>query len=171
MNHIPLLYPDITARAFGVARSSKWSAVRAAHLEAHPRCAACGRYTHLEVHHIEPFHVKPELELEPSNLLTLCDYPTASCHLHLGHLGSWAAWNPQVRAWADTYREAKEQSRQRVHTEPAARPFMAPVNPPARVPLPDVALWSYGSRREAIRVWIGAAIVLALAMLYALLTH
>jgi len=81
----------------GVPRHKDWPKVRAAHVKAHPSCAACGRREHLEVHHIVPFHERPDLELVPANLLTLCDAPPRSCHLALGHLFSWSSWNPGVR--------------------------------------------------------------------------
>lgn len=81
-------------RCFGAARSSRWRKVRSAHLAAHPYCEACGRTDRLEVHHVVPFHVNPELELEPSNLMTLCD---ATCHFLIAHLRDWSSWNECVR--------------------------------------------------------------------------
>jgi 5-methylcytosine-specific restriction endonuclease McrA len=74
-------------------RSPKWSSVRKKHLETNPKCAACGRTTKLEVHHIEPVHWKPEKELDPENLITLCDNP---CHLVFGHLMNYKSWNKDV---------------------------------------------------------------------------
>jgi len=79
-------------------RSSKWPKVRAAHLHANPMCAACGAVTKLEVHHIEPFHDHPELELDPKNLITLCESTSDGiiCHLCVGHAGDYKAYNPNV---------------------------------------------------------------------------
>lgn len=77
-------------------RSSKWHTVRAHHVAQHPICAACGRSKSLEVHHIMPYHLDKSLELEPSNLLTLCESPDTKCHLEIGHLGSWKKFNPDV---------------------------------------------------------------------------
>lgn len=176
MNGIPMLIPDEAIRAFGVPRSSKWNAVRRAHLEANPRCAACGRNLYPEVHHIEPFHVRPDLELDPDNLITLCDAPGASCHLLLGHLGNWSFWNPEVREVAKAFASAREDARKRVHTEfekrgYKPRSFAALVKPPECAPLPDVPMWFYGSWREMRRVWLGAAVLIIFTMLYALLTH
>src|SRR5271166_1802855 len=54
------------------SRSPKWPAVRAAHLAIEPACAFCGHTKDLQVHHILEFRVRPDLELEPSNLITLC---------------------------------------------------------------------------------------------------
>lgn len=79
-------------------RSPEWRALEQAHLRAQPRCAACGGTSHLQVHHVRPYHVWPELELEPRNLLTLCLAEGCSAHLTLGHGGRWTAWNPKVRA-------------------------------------------------------------------------
>jgi len=76
-------------------RSSRWAAVRRAHLEIEPYCAVCGSEEDLEVHHIKPFHSNPDLELAPSNLITLCG---GNCHWAVGHLGaSWRAENPEIR--------------------------------------------------------------------------
>ncbi len=74
-------------------RSPKWSSVRKEHLNSQPTCAACGRSKKLEVHHIEPVHCNPDRELDPSNLITLCDNP---CHFLFGHLMDYKSWNKDV---------------------------------------------------------------------------
>ena len=74
-------------------RSPKWSSFRKQHLKDNPSCAACGRDRKVEVHHIEPVHLNPERELDPSNLLTLCDSP---CHIVFGHLMNYKSWNKTV---------------------------------------------------------------------------
>ena len=79
-----------------VKRAPQWPAVRRAHLAVQPACAACGAREQLEVHHKVPLHVDPSLELEPSNLITLCERPTLNCHLWCGHLGHWRSWNTKV---------------------------------------------------------------------------
>ena len=76
-----------------VARSSKWKNLREDHLFKNLCCAACGRTLKIEVHHIEPVHIKPDRELDPFNLITLCD---SSCHLVFGHLMDYKSWNPSV---------------------------------------------------------------------------
>lgn len=96
--------PGVIA-AGGVPRSPRWPAVRAAHLKANPACAACGARNALEVHHIQPFHVRPDLELDPRNLLTLCGDP---CHLVHGHMMAWARWSPTVVADTAAYRARLE---------------------------------------------------------------
>ena len=76
-------------------RSSKWDNVRDNFVKKHPTCAACGGDDNLQVHHIEPFHLAPEKELDISNLIVLCEEATR-CHLKIGHLGSWRKINPNV---------------------------------------------------------------------------
>lgn len=81
-------------------RSPKWSSVRKEHLNSQPICAACGRSKKLEVHHIEPVHLNPDRELDPSNLITLCDDP---CHFIFGHLLDYKSWNKDVVADCKVY--------------------------------------------------------------------
>lgn len=88
-----------------VPRSGHWATVRAEHLKQQPTCQACGGSHFLEVHHIEPFHLHQvdrhhyplDRELDPKNLITLCESATHNCHLWVGHLGLWSSWNPEVR--------------------------------------------------------------------------
>jgi len=78
-------------------RSTKWENVRKSHLKAFPVCAACGCDYQLQVHHIVPFHIDKSLELEPTNLITLCEGSGEhQCHLNIGHLGNFKNYNPQV---------------------------------------------------------------------------
>ena len=91
-------------------RSPHWHSVRAAHLKAQPECAACGGKVRLEVHHIEPYHLHPDRELDPANLITLCEAKGHNCHLIQGHLLDWHSFNREVRRDAASYR-AKVESR------------------------------------------------------------
>lgn len=88
-----------TENLFG--RSGAWARVRRQHLEREPACVACGRSKDLEVHHMQPYHEHPELELDPGNLITLCAQP---CHFVFGHLLNWSRSNPMVRHDANAYR-------------------------------------------------------------------
>lgn len=82
----------------GVPRSPLWSAVRKQHLKKFPRCAVTGSTTDLEVHHIKPYHLYPELELQDSNLITLTTkFGSLNVHLWFGHLGNFQSWNENVR--------------------------------------------------------------------------
>lgn len=82
--------------SIGEKRSSKWNKIRKEHLKKHPTCSVCGGKKSLEVHHIKPFNSHPELELDPNNLITLCESKKngANCHLLFGHLGNYKTINP-----------------------------------------------------------------------------
>jgi len=115
-HHILRLYHHIKHRIQGkippgMARSGKWETVRKHHLEAHPVCEVCGRNKGLEVHHKKPFHLHPELELEDSNLITLCESGT-NCHLNYGHAGDFKGLNPGVAADAKDWHKKFEHSRE-----------------------------------------------------------
>ena len=77
-------------------RSPKWQGVRDEFLKKYPKCSACESDDHLQVHHVKPFHVHPELELVETNLIGLCMSPD-ECHLAYGHAGNFSYWNPKVR--------------------------------------------------------------------------
>lgn len=93
-------------------RSSEWVSVRNEFVRLHPRCEACGSGYNLNVHHVEPFHLRPDLELEPSNLITLC----RDHHFRIGHdpdgkgprKPSWLESNPNVRSDAKAMRRRSE---------------------------------------------------------------
>ena len=87
------------ARRHGHVRSPQWSSVATAHLVRQPRCVACGYHgKHLQVHHIKPFHLHPHLELDPDNLITLCQARGREHHLLLGHLDAWDSFNEHIHA-------------------------------------------------------------------------
>lgn len=76
-------------------RSPHWGSVRDEAIAAHGSCAACGSSRRLQVHHVMPFHLHPELELDPANLIVLC-MDENECHLRIGHGGSFRCYNPDV---------------------------------------------------------------------------
>lgn len=82
----------------GHKRSSHWPTVRKHFIAANPTCAACGGTEKLEVHHKQPFHLNPDLELNPNNLIPLCESDSYGiiCHLTIGHLGNYKNFNPDV---------------------------------------------------------------------------
>jgi 5-methylcytosine-specific restriction endonuclease McrA len=87
------------ASRHGKARSPEWHRVEKEHLLHEPACAACGyQGPGLQVHHIKPFHLHPSLELDPTNLITLCEIRGRDHHLLLGHLDEWESYNPNVRS-------------------------------------------------------------------------
>jgi 5-methylcytosine-specific restriction protein A len=90
-------------RAYGNKRSPQWGEVRKKHLKTHGTCAVCGGNKHLEVHHIMPFHIDPKKELDPTNLITLCESKSHNDHLIFGHLLDFKAMNPNVVTDAKNY--------------------------------------------------------------------
>ncbi len=86
------------ARQHGHERSSQWRRAQKEHLLREPRCVVCGyKGKKLQVHHIKPFHLHPHLELDPHNLITLCEARGRDHHLLLGHLGEWQSYNESIR--------------------------------------------------------------------------
>lgn len=73
-------------------RSPKWREIRSEHIKQQPQCQACYSIKSLEVHHIEPYHINPERELDLNNLITLCK----TCHFVFGHLMDYKSWNKNV---------------------------------------------------------------------------
>ena len=95
---------DIADRVQGKApknarRSSRWRKVRDEFLRGRC-CEICGGKRFLVAHHEIPFHLAPDLELEPSNLIALCEAKRygINCHLLVGHVGNWQRCNVNARA-------------------------------------------------------------------------
>jgi len=100
------------AKNWGGKRSSLWNDVRKEHLKKFPACAICGREdVQMNVHHIHPFHVRPDLELAPDNLITLC----RDHHFDFGHLRMWKSWNVNIREdaliWSNRFKNRLDQKR------------------------------------------------------------
>lgn len=103
--------------AYGASepRSPDWPRVRADFIKTHPACAACG-YVGKEnqVHHVSPFHLGgvnergESLELDPTNLITLCGPGHRSHHIDIGHGGNYRCRNPNVREDAERFRKMRE---------------------------------------------------------------
>ena len=83
-------------------RSPKWQALRNAYIKAHPSCIVCGRKAE-EVHHLRSFATAPELELDLSNLRSVCH----DCHFAIGHLFNFQHENPSLDLHARILRSAK----------------------------------------------------------------
>ncbi|KAA1013054.1 HNH endonuclease [Paraburkholderia panacisoli] len=98
------------------ARSNHWPAVREQHLKSQPVCVVCGGKDKLQVHHIRPFHLHPDLELDPNNLVTLCESGKGgvSCHLFVGHLSNFRGWNPNVKEDAETWKKKLAENKERI---------------------------------------------------------
>lgn len=54
----------------------------------HLTCEWCLQKEKLEIHHIQPVHVFPELAADTNNLVALCD----ACHLVVGHARNNQLW-------------------------------------------------------------------------------
>lgn len=92
----------------GMARSKNWREVRAANIKKF--CEVCGKkgalLKPLELHHVLPFHIAPELELLSENLFTAC----RDCHFKFCHLTDFKSWNEHVREDAAAF-QVKVQNR------------------------------------------------------------
>jgi 5-methylcytosine-specific restriction enzyme A len=92
----------------GKLRSPHWATVEHEFKATSPDCAVCGTEKKIEVHHKKPFHLHPELELDPKNLISLCRIH----HQWWGHLGDWKSFNPEIEAdaadWARKIEERPE---------------------------------------------------------------
>ena len=88
-------------------RSDEWPKVRASHLKDFPACALCDGTDKVEVHHIAPFHIHPDMELAPLNLITLCESDSngVNCHLFCGHLGNFKSFNVNVGTDAAMFKD------------------------------------------------------------------
>ena len=87
-------FPEIV---LGVARSPLWEKTRKVFLQFNPNCAVCGSNKDVVPHHIKPFHLYPEFELDLDNLISLCERPKVlNCHLIFGHHGNFKKFNPDV---------------------------------------------------------------------------
>ena len=79
-------------RLLGSRRSPDWRDFRNEHVKDY--CEFCLKDNlPLEVHHIQPFHLFPELELDPDNVVTGC----RPCHLKFFNLGSFRSYNIDVK--------------------------------------------------------------------------
>jgi len=71
-----------------------WPKIRKTFIIVNNVCEICGKKKGLEVHHKQPFHLYPELELDSGNLATLC----RKHHFIFGHLEYWKSYNPQIES-------------------------------------------------------------------------
>lgn len=110
----------------GKERSPKWDKVRDEHIRLNPCCAVCGSRINVQVHHKKPFHLFPELELDPNNLVSLCEgkkpglvrrfllaahmvaEDPGNHHLNIGHNGHFKDYNPNVDADIAKYKKIIE---------------------------------------------------------------
>ena len=108
--------PEPSAPIMCASRSPAWAELARRTVEDRPACQCCRAITDLQVHHVLPVHVRPDLELDQTNLLVLC----RRCHLFVGHLGDWSSWN--VLAVSDA-----SKMRKRIDERPTTRPRPVPI--------------------------------------------
>ena len=90
----------------GIERSPHWHIVEKGYILNNPLCACCKNMKYkVQVHHIFPFHYvvalgRPDLELDPRNLISLCEsekgFPADNHHLLIGHLDDFKSSNIHV---------------------------------------------------------------------------
>ena len=82
-------------------RHSKWPALVKRFKAEKRTCVVSGLKTTLEVHHLKPYHLFPELELEWDNLRLIA----RPFHYLFGHFCNWTDYNPDFDLQVETYRE------------------------------------------------------------------
>ena len=91
-------------KVFGGVRSPLWSKTKREFEKKNSKmCSVCGGEKEVQLHHIKPFHLHPELELEHTNLIWLCEAPNRNCHLNMGHLNSFHSYNVDIKKDAEYY--------------------------------------------------------------------
>ena len=81
----------------GASFNGSWQRCRRAFLkQVGKKCVCCNSKKKIEVHHILPRHIRPDLALDVRNLIALCGGGNAGCHLRLGHLGSYFNYNETI---------------------------------------------------------------------------
>ena len=78
-------------RTFGAKRSSDWSRFRNENIK--DRCEICGSKFFLELHHVLPFHIRPDLELDKNNVITAC----RRHHLEFCHFFNFKKFNIDIK--------------------------------------------------------------------------
>ena len=69
----------------------------------------------MEAHHLRPFHLWPELELDEGNLLALCEgNHDINCHLVIGHDFDFRGYNPDAVIDAARLLKEKEDNKLRI---------------------------------------------------------
>jgi len=86
----------IDATVFAIVHPKQflsWRKARKAYIKEYPACELCTHHKKLNVHHIRPRHLFPELVLAWENFITLC----RACHYRYGHCAkSWKDYDSTV---------------------------------------------------------------------------
>lgn len=83
-------------KIIGANRNSKWPKLRNSLIKDAGKCSVCDGIDFLTVHHIIPFHIRPDLELSRENLVVLCESPKMNCHFIFGHRRDWKNYNKNI---------------------------------------------------------------------------
>jgi hypothetical protein len=94
--YIKTIFSSPDEQTYGAKRSSLWPTIRDRYIKSNPKCAVCGSTKNVVAHHIIPFYINPNKELDETNLITLCEGKTLNCHLLIGHLMCWKSYNKDV---------------------------------------------------------------------------
>lgn len=80
-------------------RSPEWRELRNEFIRENPRCAVCDSESDVQAHHVKMYKFWPNLELDKTNLVTLCTSKRLgfNCHQMIGHGGSFKYYNPFVK--------------------------------------------------------------------------
>jgi 5-methylcytosine-specific restriction endonuclease McrA len=78
----------------GASRNFSWQRCRKRFLKKVGKvCVCCSSKKQIEVHHVLPRHIRPDLAVDMTNLIALCK----GCHLRIGHLGSYFTYNATIK--------------------------------------------------------------------------
>ena len=87
-----------------------WRRLRNEHIQGQPDCQVCGISARdNQVHHIRPRRTAPELFLDRSNLVTLCQRH----HFWVGHASDWRSSNTNLAASITAIKQAAQNNIQR----------------------------------------------------------
>jgi len=91
----------------GVQRSPKWAAFEKRFVRG-KACVCCGAKGPLTGHHVIPYHVRPDLELDEANIRPVCT--GVDCHLVIGHLKDFRLWNEDFDADAAAFLQKRRRA-------------------------------------------------------------
>jgi len=95
--HFPWHRRDAGLMAAGVPRHPQWRKESGLWLRGKV-CAASGSTRNVRAHHLIPFHVRPDLEMDCDNWLALSDdgWGGINYHILIGHGGDFTDYNPHA---------------------------------------------------------------------------
>lgn len=73
----------------------RWLDIARKYRRHNPICEVCGSNNSIEIHHIKPAALYPNLIYDETNLISLCRKGN-NCHLRFGHNGNYNNYNPDI---------------------------------------------------------------------------